>query len=169
MTVPTVVEGTRQRWPMRTHQQWATSTRQARRPSGHHNEFHAAHGRCRHGSESGSATVLALGVIAVLCTILMAFSLLAAAGAARHQAQLAADLGAVAGAQVLGQGEGAAAVCDRVAHFVQENDATVDQCTVNLRRTETGAPEIWVSTTVPVRLGPGWTARASARAGLVAR
>lgn len=131
--------------------------------------MHAAHGPRGHGSEAGSATVLALGVIAVLCTMLMAFSLLAAASAARQQAQLAADLGAVAGAQLLGRGEGAAAVCARVAHFVHENDATVYRCTVNPRSTETGAPQVWVSTTVPVRWGPEWTASASARAGLVAR
>ncbi|MGB3186092.1 MAG: Rv3654c family TadE-like protein [Ornithinimicrobium sp.] len=144
------------------------SRHRAVRPPGHRKEFHLAQGRRGRDAESGSATVLALGVIAVLITTLLALSLLAAAVAARQQAQLAADLSALAGAQSLRHGAGAAAVCDRVAHFVQQNNATVDACTVRTGQAESSAPEVRVSTSVRVRLGPGWTARASARAGLVA-
>ncbi|CAN5608257.1 hypothetical protein BH23ACT6_BH23ACT6_10900 [soil metagenome] len=130
-------------------------------------------GRCRSQDvrckdrEAGSATVLAVGLIAVMVTILVAMTLLGAAVSARQQAQLAADLGAVAGAQVLRQGGEATAVCDRVARFVQDNGADLDRCTVRSGGAAGERPDVVVGATVRPRLGPGWIARANARAGLV--
>jgi secretion/DNA translocation related TadE-like protein len=77
-------------------------------------------------SERGSASLWLLGVgLAVL-----AFAgAVAAAGSvlvAKHRAQAAADLGALAGA--VRAGEGSSAACDRAGQFVAANGARLVEC-----------------------------------------
>ncbi|MGB5952771.1 MAG: Rv3654c family TadE-like protein [Ornithinimicrobium sp.] len=116
--------------------------------------------------EQGSATVLALGVLGVVISLMVAVAVLGAVVAARQQAQLAADLGAVAGAQFLRSGVDASAVCGRASRFVKDNGAQMEECAVRTTGTPSVASSVLVTAGIRLPVGSGWTARASARAGL---
>lgn len=113
----------------------------------------------RPGRDRGSATVLVLALVLVSGFLATAATGLGAALLARHRAQAAADLGALAGADVL-LGRTAGAACEMAARVVRANRAGLHGCQVR-------GLDIVVATSVrpagPVgRLGP---ARARARAG----
>lgn len=110
--------------------------------------------------DDGVATVLAcicgLALVAVTTLVIQ----LGAAVVARHRAESAADLGALAGAGVVL--DGAAAACAEAARLVAANAASLDDCTVE------GA-DVVVMVSVAVRVGPlRGTAAGRARAGPVA-
>ncbi|WP_051704754.1 Rv3654c family TadE-like protein [Glycomyces sp. NRRL B-16210] len=110
--------------------------------------------------ERGSATVLATGIVAALVVSAMAFTAVGQATAARHRAQGAADVAALAGAAkvLLGDGEACAAAQAMAADAAVE----LDHCEVrNLEVT------VYVSAEpsgIPASFGP---ARAVSRAGPV--
>ncbi|MFI5509796.1 Rv3654c family TadE-like protein [Mycobacterium sp. NPDC051804] len=109
-------------------------------------------------AESGSATLVAVAMMAVLLTITVAGVYLGTAAVARHRAQAAADLAALAAAG--GLADGAQAACVRAVAVADAMRTTVAECSV------TGL-DVVVAVEVSValgRLGVG-TARAVARAG----
>lgn len=77
--------------------------------------------------ERGSGAVLALGAIGVLVAVLAAALLLGGVVAARHRAESAADLAALAGAVALQRGGDP---CGEAARVGAANGATV-RCTVD--------------------------------------
>src|SRR5690606_23868010 len=78
--------------------------------------------------ERGSATVLGVGVLAATVILAAGFAAMGQAGAARHQAQGAADAAALAAAAkvLLGPGE----ACSAAAELVAENRAEMESCEV---------------------------------------
>ena len=109
--------------------------------------------------ESGAATLFAVSCLAVLLLVGAALGTVAALVAAHRQAQAAADLSALAGAEVLGRGRDPCAAAVDVA---TANGARLASCTVAGR-------DVLVSVTVP---GPRWLGQgadpsARARAGPV--
>jgi len=108
-------------------------------------------------ADRGAATVLVLGLVAVLLAMTVGGMLLASAVVASHRARLAADLAALAGAARLGDGapvDGACATAGRVAAI---NDADLVTC---------AADGLTLEVTVAVT-APAWPepARARAKAG----
>jgi secretion/DNA translocation related TadE-like protein len=119
-----------------------------------------ARGSARNDRDGGAGTVLALGLVAILCALVLACAGLGAAVVARHRAASAADLAALAGAdRSLGRTPGDP--CQAAAGVVRANDAVLTRCRVG--------PDGSVTVAVLVRLPPPWarlgTAAASARAG----
>jgi secretion/DNA translocation related TadE-like protein len=110
--------------------------------------------------ERGSATlwVLAAGLLLVLVGV--AGAAVGSARMARHQAVVAADLAALAGAARAGQGEGPA--CARAAGLAAANRAALVGC-------RTAGLDVTVTTQVAVSPLPGLrlNATAQARAGPV--
>ncbi len=84
----------------------------------------------RSARERGSGTVLALGFIMVLCTVLLAGVALSGAVVAAHRAAAAADLAALAGAQTLSGGSEATQACVRAATIAGAQAAEVLGCRV---------------------------------------
>lgn len=112
-------------------------------------------------SESGSGTVLALGVIAVLLALAVGLTGLVQAQAAAGRARLAADLAALGGATALSSILAPADPCT-VAHQVAgANGAQVESCQIE---GEDVVVQVSVSTSV---LGLPRSARGAARAGPV--
>lgn len=109
-------------------------------------------------SDRGSASVLALGVIAVVFVLTAATVALLAATLASHRARAAADLGALAGAEVLNEGPAWGSPCQVAAEVVSRNRSALVGC-----RISGSSIEIQVESTAPMRgIGP---ATARARAG----
>jgi secretion/DNA translocation related TadE-like protein len=111
----------------------------------------------RLGSDRGSASLWLLGV--ALAVVLLAGAVTVAGGllVARHRAQAAADLGALAGAARAFEGQ--AAACSAAARIAAANGASVTACRVE---------GLDVVLTVRVEGPKGWgAAEASARAGPV--
>ena len=85
---------------------------------------------------------------------------LGAAAVARHRAEAAADMGALAGASVVL--DGAEAACAKAERLVVANAATLEDCTLD------GA-DVLVAVTLAVQVGPlRGTAIGRARAGPIA-
>jgi secretion/DNA translocation related TadE-like protein len=114
--------------------------------------------RRRH-NEHGSATVAAVGVMAVLLLLTVSVLTLSSAIVASHRARSAADLASLAGASALMRGEPLGAACARAAAVARLGGAVMISCTAV--GAETLAVRGEVRPTLPV-LGP---AVASARAG----
>jgi secretion/DNA translocation related TadE-like protein len=112
--------------------------------------------RC--ADEGGSASVCLIGVAAVVVAVGLAAALAGAATTARHRAQAAADLGALAGARYAVAGQETA--CGRAAAIIASNGARMAGCRLDVLDLVVTA-EVPVSG-APAGLGP---ARASARAG----
>lgn len=105
-------------------------------------------------ADAGFATVFTVvTMLALLVTVAVALQL-GAAALARHRAEVAADLGALAGALTIL--DGPARACVRAGEVVASNGADITSC-----RAE-GA-DLLVTVSVPVRLGP-LVAAATARA-----
>lgn len=117
----------------------------------------AGNSRCVR-SDRGSATLWLLASGLLLLIAALAGAAVGSARVARHQAQVAADLAALAGAARALDGPDAA--CSRATVIASANGAHITMCTLD-------GLDLLVSVTVPVaRLpGPARTAQASARAG----
>jgi secretion/DNA translocation related TadE-like protein len=114
----------------------------------------------RAGPEEGAGTVLAVGLVAVLGTLILACAALGAAVASRHRAASAADLAALAGAdRAVGRAMGEP--CQAAANVARANAAQLTACRVDADGS--------VTVTVQVRLPSPWTtlgpAQARSRAG----
>lgn len=84
--------------------------------------------RCR--SERGAASLLAVALIGVLLMLGMAANLVVAAAAAHRTAQAAADLAALAGAQVWQEQGVTHAACAAAGDVAAENEAVLTTCSV---------------------------------------
>ncbi len=127
-----------------------------------------SHARRWGDRERGSGAVLGLAAIGVIITALIALLMVGAAVLARQQAQSAADLGAVAGAQELKAGASAGVACSRATKFVEVNGANVDECTVSGAVSPEIGPTVRLRVSRGVAVGPGsWVARVTANAGLM--
>ncbi|GAA4693238.1 Rv3654c family TadE-like protein [Phytohabitans rumicis] len=112
------------------------------------------------GSDRGAATIWVLAVALMLVAAGVAGAAIGAARVARHEARVAADFGALAGAmRVL---EGPEATCARAADLVARNGGRLAECTVD-------GLDVVIAAEVTVTPLPGLTrtARAAARAGPV--
>lgn len=106
----------------------------------------------RRGSREGAMTVWAALVIAALLAVLCGIAYVGVAVLARHRAQAAADLSALAAAAARRAGE---PFCDEAARIAQANAADVASCI------DAGAGDVLVDVTVEV-LGSEAVARARA-------
>nr|WP_281258498.1 Rv3654c family TadE-like protein [Mycobacterium neglectum] len=109
-------------------------------------------------AEAGSATLVAVAMMAVLLTVTVACVYFGSAVIARHRAQSAADLAALAAAG--GLAHGAQAACAQAVAVAEAMRTAVADCSV------TGL-DVVVAVDVSVSLGRFGigTARATARAG----
>lgn len=110
----------------------------------------------RAGDETGAATVLAATFITILALVSISGIWLGSAVIARHRAQSAADLAALAAAARVPTGT--AAACGQAAALARAMAATVLGCTAEQL-------DVTVVVSVPVGGVFGRDARASARAG----
>lgn len=111
-------------------------------------------------ADSGSATIVAVAVMVVLLALTAGGAAVGMTVVARHRAQAAADLSALAGAQHALYG--VAPACAEAATIARRMDAAVTRCAVE-------DLDVVVAVSVPVvlgRFGVG-PARAAARAGPV--
>lgn len=108
--------------------------------------------------EQGAASVLAVALVAVLVTAMTGGAQVGAVVLARHQAQSAADLSALAAAAHLPAGS--AGACNRAQHLARAMDAFAVACSVD-------GLDIVVTVQVLPAVGGRWTgpATAVARAG----
>ena len=111
--------------------------------------------------DEGSGTVAVLGIVAVLATCCLMAAALFQGAAARHRAESAADLAALAAAQAVIDGRTSGS-CSAAEGLASRNGAVLTSCVVR-------GEEAWVTTAVNVRgvlagLGPA-TARAHAGPG----
>lgn len=87
--------------------------------------------RSRHArDDDGYATVAAIGIILAIAAVALALVGVASHIVARHQAQLAADMAAVAAAEGLSQGDLPCPVAQRIAGL---NHASVVSCRIDNR------------------------------------
>ncbi|QFG67599.1 hypothetical protein FY030_01625 [Ornithinimicrobium pratense] len=114
-------------------------------------------------SDSGSASILAVGVIGGLAALLMAALTLAAVLIAGQQARTAADLSALAGAGQVVIGAGRDRVCAEADGVAASNGARLESCELGMHP---GQP--WPRVLVSVRrdvVGTPWSLTARAAAG----
>ena len=114
-----------------------------------------SHGR----SDEGSATVWSLAIGLALVSAAVAIAMAGAGTLARHKAQAAADLAALAGALRTFEGEQAA--CQRAAEISARNGARLVSCQLD------GLDVVVAVEVAPARLAGIGVARAAARAGPV--
>lgn len=119
------------------------------------------------GADAGSGTVLAVGVVAGLTTLLVSALVLAGVLAAGQQARSAADLAALAGAGQVVTGHGQPAVCGVAGEVARANGGQLQGCAL-VRADGDPWPRVQVTVTTAVA-GTPWTATARAVAGGVAR
>ena len=115
--------------------------------------------------ERGSATVLAVGAILLLVSVLVAFLLVGAAVQGSLRARAAADAAALAGAGVLLEGGSMDAACAAVVDLAGANGAQVLTC--DSRHATDSGPALRVEVVVAVQALRGAEAHAVAHAGLV--
>lgn len=115
--------------------------------------------------DKGSGSVLVLGTVAVLLTLLTAFLVLGAAAVTGGRARTAADLAALGGAGLLLEGAPHPAACAEAARVAGSNGGRLLTCQTGVG--EDGGPRLTVLVAVqpPVPAVPTPTARA--RAGAV--
>ncbi len=120
-------------------------------------------GRCvsAERSERGAAAVLVVAMAGVLLLVGAATGVVGAIVAAHRRAQAAADLAALAGAQVLARHDGDP--CGAAGSVAEVNGATLDSCTV-----EDADVVVEVVVSGPRWLGQDQDLSAAARAGPVA-
>lgn len=114
------------------------------------------------GRDEGSGTVHGLTLAAVLCTLLIALLLVAQAGIATHRAAKAADLAALAAADVA-RGLSPGAPCDVAGAVARENGADAVECAVVAP--ENTSVDVTATIDLPSPLTPLGPARGVSRAG----
>lgn len=110
------------------------------------------------GPERGSATVLVLGLVAVLALVAAVGTALAGVGVARHRAASAADLAALAAASRAV--EGGLAACDAARTTARASGAVLARCALDGR-----TAEVVAVVQPPGPLGALGQAQSRARAG----
>ncbi|QSB05451.1 Rv3654c family TadE-like protein [Natronoglycomyces albus] len=123
---------------------------------------HARHSRGgRLNREEGSASVVLTGVLAVIVILAAGFITVSNATVARHQAQGAADVAALAGARVVASQPDS--VCDLASNLAAENAATLYECRstdfeviVRVSVEAKGAAALFGPAHAVARAGPTW-------------
>ena len=87
-------------------------------------------------TDGGYATVVTAGIITAVTSLLLAVAAVGSAVVARHTAQVAADLAAVAGAWEVDKGRDA---CSKAEDIAAVNSARLDSCVVDGRDVEVTA------------------------------
>lgn len=120
----------------------------------------------RLSGERGSGTVLAVGLVGVVSTLLLAGLLIADVAIAGQRARTAADLAALAAAGRVLEGASEDEACTTASAVAEHNGASVTDCSlvVDARRGRSGPPTVQV-TAVGDTSGGRWTVEARARAG----
>jgi secretion/DNA translocation related TadE-like protein len=111
-------------------------------------------------ADEGAGTVLVLGLVAVVTVLAAALALLGQAASARHRAEAAADLAALAAADVV-LGRAAGEPCTRARRVATAGRARLTACQV----LPDGSVRVETTTTPSGAAGVLGTARAVARAG----
>jgi secretion/DNA translocation related TadE-like protein len=111
----------------------------------------------RRRSEAGIATIWGLAIIGILMLLAAVSAGVVSLIGARHQAEAAADLAALAGAQAAIDGEDA---CDAARRIAAANGGALVDCDV-----EGEIVEIRVQVDGPRLLGESWVLTGRARAG----
>ena len=111
----------------------------------------------RRARDGGSAVVWVLGIGMVFVLIAVVMATAGAAAVARHRAQAAADLAALAGA--LRASEGAPTACQRAADVSAQNGARLIECRLD------GLDVVVAVEVAPALLSGVGAARGAARAG----
>ncbi|USQ76691.1 Rv3654c family TadE-like protein [Ornithinimicrobium cryptoxanthini] len=123
--------------------------------------------RGRAPRDRGSATVLAVGAVLLLVSVLVAFLLVGAAAQGSLRARAAADAAALAGAGVLLEGGSMDAACAAAVDLAAANGARVLSC--DARQVASSGPALRVAVVVAVPALSGAEAHAVAHAGLVTK
>jgi secretion/DNA translocation related TadE-like protein len=122
------------------------------------------HGAARHASmpppDRGGATIWTIAAGALVVLVALGAAAVAAAVVARHRAQAAADLAALAGAAVAIEGD--LPTCARAAEFAAHNGARLVGC-----RLDGADVTVAVAVVPPELIDFGLAATAAARAGPV--
>lgn len=95
-------------------------------------------------SETGSATVLAVGLIAAVLTVTLGALTVLGAMRSVHVARSAADLGALAAASHLQEHASPVTACDQASRIARHHEARVLACSVDVHGVVT------VTTSVPI-------------------
>lgn len=117
--------------------------------------------------ERGSATVLGLGAVLLVLSVLVGFLLVGAAVCGSLAARAAADAAALAGAAVLVEGGEMAAACSAAADLARVNGAQLDGCDATGGSDAQVRARLRVVVTVPLPGLRGVQAQATAHAGAV--
>ena len=112
--------------------------------------------------DEGSGTVHGLTLAAVLCTLMIALLLVAQAGIATHRAAKAADLAALAAADVA-RGLSPGIPCETAQAVARENGADAVECAVVAPENTT--VDVTATIALPPPLTPLGPARGVSRAG----
>jgi secretion/DNA translocation related TadE-like protein len=107
--------------------------------------------------EAGIATIWGLAIMGILLMLAAVSAGVVSLVGARHRAEAAADLAALAGAEAVLDGRDACAAADRIA---SANAGELVRCTVNGE-----IVEVRVEVKAPRLLGTVWTLAGRARAG----
>lgn len=113
------------------------------------------------GSERGSATIWTVGLMALVFAVAAAVMIVGTARVARHRAQSAADLSALAAARLAFADPGQS--CVRASSLAEQNGARVTRCSVD----DGGIAEIEVTMWIALPLKGRVVINADARAGPV--
>jgi secretion/DNA translocation related TadE-like protein len=112
--------------------------------------------RRRWADDRGSASLWLLGVGLALLVLCGSVTMVGGLVVARHRAESAADLGALAGAQRAVDGQ--AGACARAASIVHDNGARLLTCRLDgfdlTVTTEVGGPAGWGAAQASARAGP---------------
>lgn len=120
-------------------------------------------GRCDYRRDDGSATIFVVGALAVLLLVALAVTVRTAAVAARHRAEGAADLAALAGAGRIGL---TGPPCDAASRVASANGADLRGCRVTLNASgRSGTVDVTVVAAVRLPITGSQTITAHARAG----
>jgi secretion/DNA translocation related TadE-like protein len=115
-------------------------------------------------AEEGSATVLGLVLVCILTTVALVSVVVAEVLVGQRRAAAAADLAALAAAEVLGRGaattSGGVDACGQASRVSEANDATMTGCLV-----EGAEVVVEVAVEVPTFFGTGLSTSGRARAG----
>ncbi|MFK5635775.1 Rv3654c family TadE-like protein [Ornithinimicrobium sp. LYQ103] len=113
--------------------------------------------------DRGSGTVLALGLLGVLGTLLLAGVLVVAVSVGGQHARTAADLAALAGAGRAVWGVSQVEVCGVAAQVAHQNGGLLTSCEVSFGHDSSPVPRVDVE--VVTQVAGRWTLRATAAAG----
>ncbi|MDO5698126.1 MAG: hypothetical protein Q4G51_09145 [Dermatophilus congolensis] len=81
--------------------------------------------------ERGSGTVIAVGVIGLIASLIVVVALVGAAVLAAHRARAAADLAAIGAARTVLLGGDQGRACREAVSLVKANNAAMDSCSVH--------------------------------------